>query len=256
MSVHRLVLGLLMSLGCAGATSTASDSAGSTLPRLSFGDEEGALNQLFGLNEADCERPAVLDATLRQYILESGTSLRVDFPAGTERPVVLASPANAYGVFLFRYGPRGWQTFLVAAGSRVQALRTAEDGKTLYVVSMWSREAPGDYRVTSVPADGAALSCATLARPDFVRSLDHGAFAALNIDARGQGNLVTRAEFEGDPRPDVEWYGYRTHDQGLSWSPPERRAPPSEPLSDLPAPHTQVIDANLLGELVRSPLVP
>jgi hypothetical protein len=237
---------LAVASGCA----TLADGGGDATARDTVTDI-GALNQLFGMSDTDCTRPASYDRGLRKYILQSGTTMSVHFPAGAEWPLVIASPANAYGVFLFRREAAGWATYFVAAGSRVQALRTSRDGRTLFIVSMWSREAPGDYHVAALSSASNELSCATLARPELQRSLDHGAFAALSIDDRGQGNLVTRATLERESGSDVEWYGYRTRDEGRSWSEPERRGPPSEPLADLPAPPSEPVDEALLAELVR-----
>jgi hypothetical protein len=245
---HLLLSSLLCCLACASVP----DSESSALQALGGVSEERALNQLFGMNEGDCTRPIALEPHLRQYVLTSGTVQSVRFPEGAAQPIVIASPANAYGVFLFRRELKGWQTYFVAAGSLTQALRLSRDGQTLYVVSMWSREAPGDYRVTSVPAGSGPLSCATLRRPEFQRSLDHGAFAALAIDERGQGNLVTRATIEREERSDVEWYRYRTQDDGKSFLPAERRGPPSEPLVDLPAPSSLHPDPALLAELMQN----
>jgi hypothetical protein len=242
-----LLLAMALASGCAAAS--AADGEGTTT--LSATDEVRALNRLFGMSNADCSRPATYDRVLREYILSSGAATRVQFPAGGPHPVVIASPASAHGVFLFRREASGWATYFVAASSRVQALRTSRDGSTLYIVSMGSREAPGDYHVASLSADGRELRCVTLARPELQRSLDHGAFAALSIDERGQGDLVTRATLEHERGTDVEWYGYRTQDEGLSWSEPERRGPPSEPLADLPAPASAPLDAALRAELAR-----
>lgn len=248
MPTGRLVpCSLLFALACASVP----DAESASMPALDGLGEERALNQLFGMNEGDCTRPIALEPHLRQYVLTSGSAQEVRFPEGAAQPIVIASPANAYGVFLFRHEASGWVSYFVAAGSRTQALRLSQDKQTLYVVSMWTREAPGDYHVATLSADGRGLSCATLARPALQRSLDHGAFAALTIDERGHGNLVTKATLERDDETaDVEWYRYRTSDDGLSWSRPERRAEPSEPLADLSAPPTEPLDAALLRELM------
>jgi hypothetical protein len=230
----------------------ASAPSGSGLAPLDMGSEERGLNWLFGLHDDNCERPMALDRELRQYVLESGKTTAVDFPTGAARPIVIASPPNAYGVFLFRYGPSGWQSYFVAAGSLPQALRISPDGKMLYVVSMWSREAPGDYHVATLSGEGGHLSCATLARPPFQRSLDHGAFAALDIDERGRGNLVTKATLERERRTDVQWFRYETRDEGRSWSEAEQRAAPSEPLKDLRAPPARQVEGQVLAEIINA----
>lgn len=133
-----------------------------------------------------------------------------------------------YGTVYYIRNQAGWRALLPVDGENVVALFVSRAQRRAIAISQLQIEGPGQsFTIVSADEAFAGGACAVI---PFPYALNHPQWRmetlevhSLALDARGRGMLVTYANLERDnEKPRTLWYGYRTHDGGVSWSRPKR----------------------------------
>ncbi len=157
---------------------------------------------------------------------------------------VATLPSPELGLILLAKSSDGWRAFPIEEGGASQGVFVAPEEGRLAIVSMLSREGPGQSFTLAQSDDGLrTLRCteipfpAELNKPAWANEFltpDH-----FNIDAKGRGTLIGSAFVDRNGREQTLLYRYTSNDGGLTWSAPKRinhrvRRPPDGIFTQLP----------------------
>jgi hypothetical protein len=230
----------LIVLAFATSAQTAAPQTAAPAPALENGDFIDYLGEHWS-----CGKTAHLTQAQIHEILSS-ENIYTLYARRSRDPIVIAQvPGSALGTMIFRRVGGRWLPAFLTAGSAVQAVLATRDHSRIFIVSLWSREDPGNLAVSSYEWRTGAIRCVDLDEPrDLNTPPEFASFKRLELDAHGRGRLL--ATSDGD-QEEVRGriYVYKTRDWGRSWAPPKQVAhlPPAR--NELASVTRRGLDASL-----------
>jgi len=147
-------------------------------------------------------------------------------PDGSVALVGTTSSPGSKTYYFQRVGGK-WRGFLIAERSSPVGVYYSRVTSRVFVWSMSDEEGPGaSFDGLRVEGRGKAKTCLTLAFPSELNkpswANEYLELVAFNIDSRGVGSLIGKADVEREGK-EITWvYRYGTESIGSTWSGPEK----------------------------------